>query len=206
RLRAGLGLIGQELADHATFFAALEKLHRPVLKLRAKRRHASESMPAEFDIDPALMATDRQQPRRDRGEPWMARQELDAAGFVDTMVSEPAPLMDESGSQPAALDAGTEAALSDSEVAGLVEGLRQGCWVDLHSHDQWLRAHLTWVSGRATLFMFVSSGGRPHSMTRRSLERLARKRLLRPVDGGEVVPRALEQLSRRPVRPQALAA
>lgn len=210
RLRAGLALVGQELEDNATFFQALEKLHRPVLKLRAKHRHASDSMPAELEFDAALMDTSRQQPRRDRGEPWMARQELDNAGFLDTMPSEPAPLGDES--QPMLLEpqahdvAEPDGELHDGDLARMVDGLRQGCWVDLYSRRKWRRANLTWVSARATLFMFVSSGGRPHSMTRRSLERLLRERLLRPVDGGEVVPRALDQLSRQPARQQALAA
>jgi len=212
QLRAGLALIGQDPQDNATFFTALEKLHRPVLKLRAKQRHASDSMPAELEVDPALMATGRQQPKRDRGEPWMARGELDAAGFVDAQPSGPTPLGEEGpGAQApegdeAAPARAAQAALDESDVTMLVAGLHKGSWVDLYSHKEWRRANLTWVNGRATLFMFVSSGGRPHSMTRRSLEKLVRDRLLRPVDGGEVVPRALEQLSRRRERPEALAA
>jgi hypothetical protein len=78
--------------------------------------------------------------------------------------------------------------------------------VDLCSHGRWRRASLTWVSNRATLFMFVSHGGRPHSMTRRSLERLVRSRMLRPVDAGAVVPRAIEALSQREPAPPARAA
>jgi hypothetical protein len=56
---------------------------------------------------------------------------------------------------------------------------------------------MTWVSSRATLFMFVSTGGRPHSMTRRSLERLVRAHLLRPVAAGAVVSKALDALSQQ---------
>jgi len=51
------------------------------------------------------------------------------------------------------------------------------------------------VSARSTLFMFVSHGGRPHSMTRRSLEKLVRGRMLRMVESGAVVPRAIDALS-----------
>ena len=40
--------------------------------------------------------------------------------------------------------------------------------------------------------MFVSHGGRAHSMTRRSCERLIRERLLRPVDAQGVVAQALD--------------
>jgi hypothetical protein len=43
--------------------------------------------------------------------------------------------------------------------------------------------------------MFTSHGNRPHSMTRRSLQRLLRDHLLRPVEADAVVPRALETLA-----------
>ena len=46
--------------------------------------------------------------------------------------------------------------------------LREGSWVDIYSHGEWLRAKLTWASGNGALFMFVSHGGQPHTMTRRS--------------------------------------
>jgi hypothetical protein len=39
--------------------------------------------------------------------------------------------------------------------------------------------------------MFVGSGGRPHSMTRRTCEKLIRLRCLRPVDTSAVVEKAL---------------
>ena len=53
--------------------------------------------------------------------------------------------------------------------------------------------------------MFVSNGGQPHSMTRRSLERLVRERLLRPVEAGAVVPRALEAIAQGTQAPAAPA-
>lgn len=183
-LGAGLALVGQERFQHETFFMALEKLHRPVLKLTAKHRQ-SASQPADLEIDAALLSTERQQPRGRGEQPWLAPKELEAAGFDDTP-SSAAPLQ------------------ADGEVASLVDHLHLGSWVDLYSRDRWRRAHLTWVSSRATLFMFVSHGGRPHSMTRRSLEKLARDRLLRLVEAGAVVERALEQLSQP--EPEPLAA
>jgi hypothetical protein len=42
--------------------------------------------------------------------------------------------------------------------------------------------------------MFVSHGGQPHSMTKRSLQQLVVKHLLRPVDSSEVVQQALDAL------------
>ena len=71
-------------------------------------------------------------------------------------------------------------------------GLQAGDWVDLYSRRRWLRAQLTWASTKGTLFMFVSHGGQPHSMTKRSCERLIAARLLRPVNTRGVVAQALK--------------
>ena len=70
--------------------------------------------------------------------------------------------------------------------------LKTGCWVDLYSKRQWFRAQLIWTSSHATLFMFISHGGQPHSMTKRSCEKLIAQRLLRPVDTHGVVAQALD--------------
>jgi len=156
-------------------------LHRPVLKLRARTRHASHTVAPEPKIDEALLSTQRQQPRAAAGAPWLTPVELKAAGFEEERNSAPAPLEAEGE--------------GNDEVTAIVGGLRQGSWVDLFARGAWRRASLTWVSNRATLFMFVSHGGQPHSMTRRSLERLVRQRQLRPVEAGAVVPRAIEALS-----------
>jgi hypothetical protein len=180
RLRNGMKLVGQEPAQHETFFNALEMLHRPVLKLRARTRHATHTVAAQPQLDASLLSTERQQPRASDGAPWLTPSELQAAGFDEERPSGPAPL---------------EAEGEATDVAAIVAGLHQGCWVDLHVDHRWRRASLTWVSARSTLFMFVSHGGQPHSMTRRSLEKLVRARMLRPVETGAVVPRAIDALS-----------
>ena len=191
RLRGGMKLIGQEPADHETFFSALEKLHRPVLKLRARTRHATHTVGAEPQLDAALLSTRRQQPKPATGAPWLTPSELQAAGFDEERPSAPVPLEAE-GTEDTAVD-----------VQATVAGLRQGCWVDLHVRGKWRRASLTWVSQRATLFLFQSHGGDVHTMTRRSLERLVRERHLRPVEPGAVVPRAIDALSQRGQEPAA---
>ena len=84
---------------------------------------------------------------------------------------------------------------SDAEATLL--SLRSGAWVDLYSRRRWLRAQLVWASNKGTLFMFVSHGGRAHSMTRRSCERLIRERLLRPVNSQGVVAQALDAVASR---------
>jgi hypothetical protein len=83
--------------------------------------------------------------------------------------------------------------------------LHEGSWVDLYSKRRWLRAKLIWASTKGTLFMFVSHGGQPHSMTRRSCERLLRERLLRPLGMHGVVAHAIDALHReKPVRDSQL--
>lgn len=103
------------------------------------------------------------------------------------------------------VDAGVAAAVPNGESAEPIEeinrlidadaillALRAGAWVDLWYRRRWLRAQLVWASSKATLFMFVSHGGRAHSMTRRTCERLIRERLLSPVNSQGVVAQALD--------------
>jgi hypothetical protein len=87
-------------------------------------------------------------------------------------------------------------ALAQTEAGQLLLSLRAGDWVDLYSRQRWLRAQLIWASSKGTLFMFVSHGGQPHSMTKRSCERLIRERLLRPVQTHGVVAQALDRVAR----------
>lgn len=197
RLRSGIALLGQEPSAHASFFDALENLHRPVLKLRARQRRATVAAPPAAPLDPALMSRKRQQPPAPGGDPWLTPQELRAAGFDEQDA-------DSGRTADAPADDAAVASADDAGTAAVIAGLQQGCWVDLQAHGRWRRASLKWVSSRATLFMFVSSGGQPHSMTRRSLERLVRERLLRPVEAGAVVPRAMQALSQTgPATPPA---
>ena len=152
---------------------------------------------------------------------WMGRKDLDAAGFEDTQPSQPADLSkltspDDRAVDPAKMeDAAKIAMLTPNTVLPLAAGdemghgsdqakeqasevlslLKTGCWVDLYSKRQWLRAQLIWASSHATLFMFISHGGQPHSMTKRSCEKLIAQRLLRPVDTQGVVAQALDAVA-----------
>jgi hypothetical protein len=85
--------------------------------------------------------------------------------------------------------------MAQGDAERLLLSLRSGHWVDLYSRRRWLRAQLIWASTKGTLFMFVSHGGQPHSMTKRSCERLIRERLLRPVDSQGVVAQALDAVA-----------
>lgn len=220
KLHTGLASLGLDPRETTAFFSALEKLHRPVLKLRRVRsqRDAAESDQAPLevalsdeaegpDLSDILPATPEQRKAKAAGQPWLAPQELDNAGFEDTMPSGPAELSatpDEEASfevsgdgdgygrdEPQPAPSGGD---EKQQAEDVLMSLREGSWVDLYSKRSWLRAQLIWASNRGTLFMFVSHGGQPHSMTKRSCVRLIRERLLRPVETHGVVAHALDNL------------
>lgn len=182
KLREGLAALGQAPEESQAFFHELENLHRPVLKLRARHRHGTVAPPEP----PAPAAA---QPQRPPEQPWMPAEDLQAAGFDDAAASDFHELPPE---QRPAQD--TAQALTDQAADGVLAALEPGSWVDLFAHAQWRRARLAWAGDKGSFFMFLSHGGQPHSMTRRSLHRLVKHHLLRPVQGEGVVPRALQGL------------
>ncbi|MFP5466335.1 MAG: DUF1631 family protein [Gammaproteobacteria bacterium] len=200
-LRRGLEMLGKTPDETAAFFDALLKLHEPVLRLRrlrARAETASGPVPLEIEPDisaPALLepATPEQQRPRIPHQPWFGVRELASAGFEDTLPSDHDPLdhleVLTTDSVTGELEADSHEALS---ATALLSGLRAGDWVDLHSDGQWLRAQLLWASAKASLFMFTSRGGRAHTMTRRSCEKLLAKGWLRPVEVRAVVPEAIK--------------
>jgi hypothetical protein len=159
-LREGLSLLDDAPHAHEGFFDELMKLHRPVLHLRRARS------------------------RRDADSSWSG-------------LSGPAPLMaqgeggDDTGFEPTLLwqrEPGSAAApeadaprVGPAAAAALGVGDRLRLWSD----DRWVTAQLVWVSANASLFLFVSEGGRQHSMTRRTCDRLLREAVLVPLGATE---------------------
>ena len=220
-----MALLGQGPRENEPFFEALMKLHRPVLRLRRLKtqRDAQESSAMSLEAE-LLPATPEQRQVRPAEQPWLGREELDAAGFEDTQPSETgelAPLVHDlqeahatpSSSSALATDATamepprqltqtstTEPVslpLDDSkaQAEAVLARLHTSHWVDLYSKRRWLRAQLIWASTKGTLFMFLSHGGQPHSMTKRSCEKLIMQRWLRPVDAHGIVAQALQVMA-----------
>ena len=220
KLHAGLELLGRDPHESAPFFEGLMKLHRPVLKLRRMKSQCDAEESGAMPLEPEdLPATPAQRQVQAAAHPWLGRDDLDAAGFEDTQPTAPgelAPLEEEEKEEEksedllaaaavpaaaaelpeAAAPATTPTTIPLTEAEQTLLGLQTGHWVDLYSKRRWLRAQLIWVSTQGTLFMFMSQGGQPHSMTKRSCVRLIRQRLLRPVETNGVVANALDRLSR----------
>lgn len=184
KLRAGLASIGRPPDASEHFFDELMQLHRPVLKLRRakSRRDARESGVAPLTA--VEMGSAPAQPRAAdkaaEGEPWLSARELGALGFQETLPTDMAQLEAE----------------QEVDAQGCIANFREGDWIDLYSRRRWHRAQLIWASSRGTLFMFISHGGRPHSMTKRICERLIGEGFLRPVRMHGVVAGALDALER----------
>lgn len=204
-LHKGLDMLGMSKSETKPFFDALMRLHEPVLGARRARvrhdgtisgptplEHSSMSM----DLDETLPATSEQLRLRDAEEPWLDRRELHAAGFEEGPSTDFGDLSDfpadEAGDDEAPA---LGAPMSDQDAETVLAQLRVGDWIDLCSHGEWLRAQMIWASARGTLFMFTSSGGRAHSMSRRSCIKLIRRRWLRPVDTHAVVQMAIQAIA-----------
>ena len=194
-LRKGLNQLGKTPAETQTFFDALLKLHEPVLKLRRMRARVDGAHsgpvplePEEDSVSPELLApaTAEQQKPRAPDQPWIGSGERKVAGFAEAEPLEGETSTEEESSEN--LDAAVDPTL-------LLASLRTGDWVDLYSGGQWLRAELVWASVKGSLFMFTSRGGRAHTMTRRSCEKLLHSRHMRPVGVRPVVAQALQSMT-----------
>ena len=195
KLRAGLGMLDKPAEETQTFFDALIRYHEPVLALRraSARSQAGTSMPGALETPVvAFPETDNlaEAPRpRVADTPWLAARERVDAGFQDAPAAV-ATLVEDSAAAP--LSTSSEDADEGTETAGVLASLHVGDWVDLQASGQWLRARLVWANARATLFLFTSRGGHPHTMTRRSCEKLIRQRGLRPLAVRPVVDAAID--------------
>ncbi len=236
KLHEGLNLLGKDPAETAEFFEGLMRLHQPVLKLRRKKslQDAEESAAAPLEPEEPP-ATPEQRLAKAAEQPWLARGELEAAGFDHALPSVTdlgalddgtltsgsatlgagAPARAEADSGPVSISGemsghaeSTHSApgeLAESEATQALGALRAGVWVDLYARRRWRRAQLVWASSKGTLFMFESHGGQPHSMTRRSCEKLIRERLLRPIASHGVVGHALDAVTQEAVAQQGPA-
>lgn len=87
------GLLGHGPRENEPFFEALMTLHQPVLKLRRLKtqRDAQESSAMSLQAE-LLPATPEQRQAKAAEQPWLGREDLDAAGFEDTQPTAPGEL------------------------------------------------------------------------------------------------------------------
>jgi hypothetical protein len=183
RLRQGLQSIRYPDEHITAFLDDLIALHGQALDgPRTTAPPATTAVDLLLD-DVAAPATPASAPPGEAAEGfWVAENEASEAGYLsEDAVVPPAP-------------AGVLA--HDWSVADLTVG----CWVELLLNEEWVRAQLTWASPHRTLFMFTSVKGLAHSMTRRTMDRLRNRGLIRVVSDGHVVDSALDAVAQAALR------
>lgn len=119
---------------------------------------------------------------------WMAQDEAADSGYLQGAQNLLPEIEEDETPDPAA------------QMAWSAENLNTGSWVDLALGGVWVRAQLTWASPHKTLFMFISSSGMAHSMSRRTMDRLRGLHLIRLVSDGRVVDHALDAVAQAALR------
>ncbi len=184
KMRQGLSLISYPEEKLPVFFDELITFHEQAFE-GAKPPPAPDGGSATVD-ESALSAIDVVGLPAD--EFWMAQEEATDSGFMHAAAQLMPEFEEDETPDPAA------------QRAWSAEQLNTGSWVDLALGGVWVRAQLTWASPHKTLFMFISSGGMAHSMSRRTMDRLRGLGLIRLVSDGRVVDHALDAVAQAALR------
>jgi hypothetical protein len=183
KMRQGLVLISYPQERIPAFFDELITFHEQAFEAARPTAVADiEDKPETTDmsaIDTIGIPVD---------EFWMAQDEATDSGFVEAP-HELLPQVEEDD----VIDLAAQQAWS-------VHSLITGSWVDLALGGVWVRAQLTWASPHKTLFMFISSGGMAHSMSRRTMDRLRGLGLIRLISDGRVIDHALDAVAQTALR------
>jgi hypothetical protein len=182
KLRQGLQLIAYPEDRILPFFDGLITLHEQAFENSRLGEAPEVSQDAVSGIEEAATSV-----LSDDDSFWMAEGEAADSGFLDD-VPEQVSMHPADGFEPVDLE--------DWDA----DSLGSGSWVDLALDGVWLRAQLTWASPHRTLFMFTSAGGRAHSMSRRTMDRLRTTGLVRLVSDGHVMDNALDAVAQAALR------
>jgi hypothetical protein len=204
-LRSGLELLGRSPEQIGLFFDALIACHEEVLREARARREAAiaaglavgdelegvsaEEAEASGDAAQAGATLAEAAAVMPADTPWLAENETEHFGYIEADAV--LPVDPESPEVP--WDARAQAEAASDAIA-------EGAWVELLLDGQWTRLKLTWSSPHRTLFMFTSSRGRAHSMSRRSMARLLASGMIRIVSAGLMVDGALDAVAQQALR------
>jgi hypothetical protein len=183
KMRQGLGLISYPQERIPVFFDELINFHEQAFEGARPAPVAGTDIGPET---PAVSAVETVGIPVD--EFWMAESEAADSGFMQA-ANEVLPEVDED-----------EVIDPSAQQAWSANNLLTGSWVDLALGGVWVRAQLTWASPHKTLFMFMSSGGMAHSMSRRTMDRLRGLGLIRLISDGRVIDHALDAVAQTALR------
>ena len=189
RMREGLHLVEYPPERIKVFFDQLISLHEAALEGASYKTYATPAVALPRPAAAAPSDPDAPEEAQDSG-PWIAGKEASKSGYLD-----------EDSVMPLDLSQTPEVETQerDTEVIRSVE-LHPGTWVDLMLEGAWVRAQLTWASPHRTLFMFTSGAGMAHTMSKRTMERLQTKGLIRTVSAGHLVDHALDAVAQEALK------
>jgi hypothetical protein len=121
---------------------------------------------------------------------WLGKQEAADAGFLE----EAAVQLAENNTR------NTQSSTTDSGTTATAQSIPIGSWVEIFRSDQWVRCRLSWASPHRTLYMFVEHGGKMHSMSQRTIDKLRSQNLIRMVSDGKLVEKALDAVAQTALR------
>lgn len=207
-LRQGLQLIGYPEERIPRFFDGLITLHEKAFE--------GPRAPAPAPVPAAPMDSHMDLPLNSDGSvPGLEVQELgeipmdsdslfDQLGFGDATDGEALWVAENEASEAGYLPEGEiippEQAGAPLPQAWSATDLAIGSWVELTLKGEPVRAQLSWASPHRTLFMFISGKGLSHSMSRRTMERLLSRGLMRVVAESPVVDHALDGVAQTALR------
>ncbi len=121
---------------------------------------------------------------------WLAQREVTDAGFLeaDSVMPPDATAQNMPVSQPYPID------------PVVLTAIPVGSWVEMMLESQWTRMQLKWTSPHRTLFMFVAHGGKTHSMSQRSMDKLRVQGMIRVVSDGHLVEKAFDAVAQTALR------
>ncbi len=184
KMRQGLSLISYPEERIPVFFDELITFHEQAFE----GSRPTSAAPSPADQPEVIAANPVETIGIPEDEFWMAENEATDSGFMQD-AGERAPTVEED-----------EIIDQAAQQAWSAHSLLTGSWVDLALGGVWVRAQLTWASPHKTLFMFISSGGMAHSMSRRTMDRLRGLGLIRLVSDGRVIDHALDAVARAALR------
>jgi hypothetical protein len=197
-LRSGLQLIAYPQRRISQFFDELIACHETVLQeARAAREKAEQAGQAAAERmagqsrepEPEVLQEAALDDAMPSEAPWLGETETAEAGYLEAESVMPL--------DPATLEISEADRL---EAQSTSESISEGAWVELMLDGQWTRLKLTWSSPHRTLFMFTSTRGRAHSMSRRSMARLLSAGMIRIVSSGLMLDDALDAVAQTALR------
>lgn len=183
KMRQGLGLISYPEERIPVFFDELITFHEQAFE--GMRPTPAAEVPDKSTVADVSAVESVGLPV---DEFWMADDEAADSGYLEGAHERIPEIEEDEVPDPLA------------QQAWSAQSLITGSWVDLALGGVWVRAQLTWASPHKTLFMFISSGGMAHSMSRRTMDRLRGLGLIRLVSDGRVIDHALDAVAQTALR------